>query len=874
LPMADKAGEPRIPLALQRSQLQAEEKTLDFEFEVVSAQFNRQGRYALRLTVENPLLQGSNAGIRLRINNGEVTQSSAGTTDTIEQSDLNQIYSFQQKKFTFTLPRGFCKNDKNHDVRLHIEALYFPGRAERMRRSRQVGEAFFAIYPRTNQPRMKLSARRDEDWYRYSAMMALLRVGSEQPAMHCGRLAFTASLHEHRPPTMPASPPPPSPSTREEDQQAAGTAPASPALDIPVPSRLLRTSETGHGTAQVDNMPWMKSQSPGWLRLSLGAVREGHQPPGTPPGRDGGEGAGFIRTPGDFHSIIGLEGTSGDHLHHGSPLQSPLQQFPVPLEPGSPELDTALQVQPPQGRAEREDDLPPPAGHNLLDAPQDATGLLGHEGTLLAHGHPVVHQDSRSLSKELLSSRSPPSCPGTWGYSSPGDFAAEHRAWLRGISPQVSRRQSLPLGTIPISLPAGLRGAGGAGASFWRSPWQWDLVASPQEMVCFQFPWTSWQRGARPKTAICCCRGTRNRSPFGSKQMGWRTACVPAWSRLFTRLRERRGIRQLGETQPALPVLSAPPSTACKAGHGLRSFNRAEKNGSKPSPRSASAVLYPFGFPAERNSFPSTARRGCKEVGSYRLVLKRMAGDLLSLRQRVTSLEVENGHLRHSLALQEELGHTLLADHVALAVADTLKRKLAASTAEMRRLKDRVQQLQNELIRKNDREKDLVLLQRAYQQQQATLRRCQEKVAKTKGLEETVRQQEKVIEAMERVLQEKLSGTGRSPEKPAGHIPVATPPHPTGKAHSGKVYAALLEENHRLRDELARPHHPLPPITPQPPALPGVFGDAEKLSLLAKLEEAQARGRVLERQLEEAARRWGREKQDLGTRLLEREHGF
>lgn len=53
---------------------------------------------------------------------------------------------------------------------------------------------------------------------------------------------------------------------------------------------------------------------------------------------------------------------------------------------------------------------------------------------------------------------------------------------------------------------------------------------------------------------------------------------------------------------------------------------------------------------------------------------------------------------------------------------------------------------------------------------------------------------------------------------------MATPPHPTGKAHSGKVYAALLEENHRLRDELARPHHPLPPITPQPPALPVRLG--------------------------------------------------
>ncbi|KFW05813.1 Coiled-coil domain-containing protein 33, partial [Eurypyga helias] len=198
--MAGKAREHHIPLTLQRSRVKAEEKILDFEFEVVSAQFNRQGCYALQLTVENPLLQGSSTGVQLRINNGEVIQSSTGTTDTIEQSYLHQIYSFQRRKFTFTLPRGFCKNDKNHDVRLHIEALHFPGRSERMRTSRRVGEAFFAIYPRTNQPRMKLSAGRDEDWYHYSAVMALLRVGSEQPAMHCGHLAFTASLHEHRPP--------------------------------------------------------------------------------------------------------------------------------------------------------------------------------------------------------------------------------------------------------------------------------------------------------------------------------------------------------------------------------------------------------------------------------------------------------------------------------------------------------------------------------------------------------------------------------------------------------------------------------------------------------------------------------------------------
>ncbi|PKU46836.1 hypothetical protein llap_2809 [Limosa lapponica baueri] len=52
-------------------------------------------------------------------------------------------------------------------------------------------------------------------------------------------------------------------------------------------------------------------------------------------------------------------------------------------------------MRPHQGRVEGEDDLPRPAGHTLLDSPQDAIGLLGHKGTLLAHGHSVVHQDSQ-----------------------------------------------------------------------------------------------------------------------------------------------------------------------------------------------------------------------------------------------------------------------------------------------------------------------------------------------------------------------------------------------------------------------------------------------------------------------------------------------
>lgn len=133
---------------------------------------------------------------------------------------------------------------------------------------------------------------------------------------------------------------------------------------------------------------------------------------------------------------------------------------------------------------------------------------------------------------------------------------------------------------------------------------------------------------------------------------------------------------------------------------------------------------------------------GWQEASRYRLALKRMAGDLLSLRRHVTSLEVENGHLRHRLAGHEEPGGALLADLdvdvmtreevldrlgawsgraekgtplcggprcplVASrklrmwpgALAATLRGELVAGAMEMRRLKDRVQQLQNELIR-------------------------------------------------------------------------------------------------------------------------------------------------------------------------------
>ena len=45
----------------------------------------------------------------------------------------------------------------------------------------------------------------------------------------------------------------------------------------------------------------------------------------------------------------------------------------------------------------RREEPPRPAGHTLFNAPQDTTSLLGHKGTLPAHGQPAVHQDTQVL---------------------------------------------------------------------------------------------------------------------------------------------------------------------------------------------------------------------------------------------------------------------------------------------------------------------------------------------------------------------------------------------------------------------------------------------------------------------------------------------
>ncbi|XP_064858838.1 coiled-coil domain-containing protein 33 [Oncorhynchus nerka] len=263
-----------------------------------------------------------------------------------------------------------------------------------------------------------------------------------------------------------------------------------------------------------------------------------------------------------------------------------------------------------------------------------------------------------------------------------------------------------------------------------------------------------------------------------------------------------------------------------------------------------------------------------KEVENYRTAMRKMAEDIIALRTQVVTLETDNSQLRSDLTLHQDLGRHLLDDTdvdvlTKAEIADriaSLKFKLASESSKASAQRDKIQQLQNDLIRKNDSEKELLRLQRAHQQQQTVLQRYHRTVSKTAGLEATVKQQEKIIEKMEKLLDNTLA------EKSKGNAERKRKMKPTGEEDNRKEIATAAE-NSRLRGELDKIHSqpPQAAIIIQPAQ---VFPDRERLSLLSKLEKAETRVQTLEKQLEDNSKRWGKQKQDMLTRLSEHIYGL
>ncbi|XP_037767416.1 coiled-coil domain-containing protein 33 isoform X6 [Chelonia mydas] len=206
-----------------------------------------------------------------------------------------------------------------------------------------------------------------------------------------------------------------------------------------------------------------------------------------------------------------------------------------------------------------------------------------------------------------------------------------------------------------------------------------------------------------------------------------------------------------------------------------------------------------------------------QELDNYCTAMKKMADDILSLRRRVASLEAENSTLRRNLSMHEEVGRTLLND-------------VDVDVMTKAEIVDRIEERPGE------------------------------------GSGEAATSPSAAADGAEEV-----PGENHQDESPGRHCAAAG----EADSFSKEFYSTLLAENMRLREELGRACYRSSPIILQQQALPDMFStNSEKLSLLAKVEKAQGRIRVLESQLEESARKWGREKQDLSTRLLEQEHGF
>ena len=66
-----------------------------------------------------------------------------------------------------------------------------------------------------------------------------------------------------------------------------------------------------------------------------------------------------------------------------------------------PKLNTLLEVRLHQCRVQGQDYFPSPAHHTAPDTSQDAIGLLGHLGTLLAHIQPTIHQYTKWMGTRM-----------------------------------------------------------------------------------------------------------------------------------------------------------------------------------------------------------------------------------------------------------------------------------------------------------------------------------------------------------------------------------------------------------------------------------------------------------------------------------------
>uniref|UniRef100_A0A8C6GP63 Coiled-coil domain containing 33 n=1 Tax=Mus spicilegus TaxID=10103 RepID=A0A8C6GP63_MUSSI len=932
--MAFRGPDPYLPASLLSQRLKAGEKTLDLEFEILSVGFNEEGRYALRLSAENPLQAGSSTGVQLQVNDGDPLPACSAVTEVIEQQDPGQSLTFTRNKFIFTLPKGFCKNDGQSDAHLRVEALRLDGSSGQ--EAQRVGEAIFPIYPRPDEPRMNLTAQDHEDLYRYCGNLALLRASEDPTARHCGGLAYSVAFHVHRDPRSSVS-----------DCQLE---PSQPELQTSREALSDKIEESYMSPFSTD------SDQEG-LSWEAGPWQHPAQVPEEPQGRldtsqDPYPDANYLAPCNKETITVTLYGAT--NLPAGKDGSEPWPYVVVKTtsekaNKHSPQVMTSVTSEPTRA----------PVWGDTVNVEIQAEDT-GREDLILK----VMDNKKK---KELVSYDIPIKYLRIFH---PYHFKLE-KVFLRGVNeplvnslkPMVviarvvpnytefkarqARRDPASVGlpltqvSFPISSPMnfdvprinqnGYPQLSKPGGPPEQPLWNQSFLFQARDGA------TSFSENTALVLEYYPSASMQSSEPWALNQpLG--VSVLPLKSRLYHKMLTGKHLQGLQVER--LPI--------------IRPENFLTPNNSKALPTINPKIL-DENLGAIRESWSLSSLDSAQEMeelqprdvemNNYRRAMQKMAEDILALKKQANILEEENGMLRSHLS-QQSIEEQSRAEEENLAVST--KQKLLLNELDMKRLRDRVQHLQNELIRKNDREKELLLLYQAQQPQAAQLRRYQDKLQKMKALEDTVRHQEKVIEKMEQILEERLCErkepipSNRPQGKPimASGIPLG----PVGETLAVDLYSMLLAENTRLRTELEKNRQQSAPIILQQQALPvdprelGAGGDlaerlqdtngpghpkstetlpaqvgvpggystaqaapgapavhkpkiniwssggmrtqdflggtSDKFNLLAKLEQAQSRILSLENQLEESARHWAREKQNLAIRLQEQQHGF
>ncbi|XP_078347657.1 uncharacterized protein LOC144632797 isoform X2 [Oculina patagonica] len=255
-----------------------------------------------------------------------------------------------------------------------------------------------------------------------------------------------------------------------------------------------------------------------------------------------------------------------------------------------------------------------------------------------------------------------------------------------------------------------------------------------------------------------------------------------------------------------------------------------------------------------------------KEVDRYRTAMRKMATDLLHVREDCKRLEEANSRLRRELGQHDEISRLMVSSKDLDNVTHSelvqkfvlLKKKLADESSKKQELQTRLQRLQNDLIKKNEMEKEFLKLQEAHEGQQALLQKLQGKIQKTKTIQDTCKKQEKVIVQLEQLLAKQGKGqyNGETSET-----------YRTLSEENMKLQAEVMQYKELLRTSEAKQKKPRSPG--QPAASNGPMSDMERLELFEKLEKAEGRILALEKQLADNVRKWAKDKAELQMKLNE-----